>query len=240
MRKITSIIALLLAFVVGANAQESTKGFNSSLSIASQNWTRGVAYTVAPAFEGDIHYRFCKGFALGAESAIALNEVEGYGNELNTYMTITSNELSLTFKDYFHFYGNGADANLYGDWGKNTRHFIEASFKYKKEKYYGQVAYTLIQNEAIEKNGVYIEAGYKLNKNTEVSAGYITDYSALNWREKGGITHIGISNSRDLKVSDSWTTKVKAGIYVNPSYKDVSDYAGISAVPVNCLVSISF
>lgn len=240
MKKLTVILTLIFAFVTGLNAQDCHKGWNSSLALTSQHWNRGVAYTVAPSLDGNLNYKFCDWFTVGADAVVALNEVSGFGNEFNTYMTITKKELSLTVKDYYYFYGYGADANFYGDWGKNTQHFIEGSLKYKKDNYYGIIAYTLKQNEAIDRNGVYFEAGYKFKKNIEISAGYVTDYSAVNRREAAGITHVGLSQTRDLKISETWTSKIKTGLYVNPSYKDVSDFAGISRTPVNAIISMTF
>lgn len=239
MKKLTLILMLALACAAGTNAQDK-KGWNSSLSLTSQHWSRGVAYNVAPAFDGDLNYMFSKSFTVGAEATVGLNELSGYGNEFNTYVTFTKKELSLTVKDYFYMYGYGAEENNYGDWGENTQHFIEGALKYKKENYYGLVAYTFLQNKAIDRNGVYFEAGYKTKKDIEFTAGYITDYSACNWRDKAGITHIGLSQTRDLKISDSWTSKLKTGVYFNPSYKDVSDYAGISRTPVNVIIGMTF
>jgi hypothetical protein len=240
MKKPTLILTFFLAFATGLNAQDCKKGWNSSLGLASQHWSRGVAYTVAPTFEGDLNYMFCEGLTLGSEAVIALNNVTGYGNEFNTYMTITKKELSLTVKDYFYLYGYGAEDNFYGNWGESTQHFIEGSLKYKKDNYYGLVAYTFMQNNSIDRNGVYFEAGYKTKSNIEFSAGYVTDYSAVNWRQKAGITHMGVSHTRDLKISKDWTSKMKTGLYLNPSYEDVSDYAGISRTPVNAVISMTF
>lgn len=126
MKKLTMIIILILTCTIGLNAQDE-KGWNSSLSLTSQHWSRGVAYNVAPAFDADLNFMFCKSFTAGAEATIGLNDMEGYGNEFNTYITFTKKEFNLTVKDYFYLYGYNVDANNYGDWGKNTMHFIEGS-----------------------------------------------------------------------------------------------------------------
>jgi hypothetical protein len=231
------ILCIAVLSAIGAYAQEE-KGLHTGFGLATQHWNRGVAFSIAPTAEADIHYKFCDWFTLGTEATIALNETEGFGNNLNTYMSFTKNKLSLTLKDYYY----AGVSNDYWDYGKNTSHFVEASLKYKNDEVYGLVAYTAYQSEAATDNaaGIYFEAGYKIKENLEVTAGYVTDASGVNLRTDAGITHIGINGTRDLKISDSWTSKVKTGLYVNPSYKNVLDAPGISNAPVNFIVSMSF
>lgn len=231
------LVTLFLAVLLTASAfAQDEKGIHSSLSLTSQHWNRGVAFSVAPAFDANVNYKFCDWFTMGSEASIALNATEGFGNNLNTYMTFTKDKLSLTVKDYYY----AGVSNDYWDYGKNTSHFVEASVKYKNDEVYGLVAYTAYQNDASDANGIYFEAGYKIKENLEVTAGYVTDASGVNLRTDAGITHIGLNTSRDLKISDSWTSKVKTGLYVNPSYKNVLDAPGISQAPVNLIVSMSF
>jgi hypothetical protein len=231
------VLCLAVFTAIGAYAQEE-KGLHTGFGLATQHWNRGVAFSVAPTVEGDMHYKFCDWFTLGTEATVALNATEGFGNNLNSYMTLSKKNLSLTVKDYYY----AGVSNDYWDYGKNTSHFIETSLKYKNDDVYGLVAYTAYQSEAGADNaaGIYFEAGYKVKENLEVTAGYVTDASGVNLRTDAGITHIGINGTRDLKISDSWTSKVKTGLYVNPSYKNVLDAPGISQAPVNFIVSMSF
>ena len=230
---ITLCLAVLLTAPLFA---QDNKGLNSNLNITSQHWNRGVAFSIAPTFEAGLNYKFCDYFTLGTEATIALRNTEGFGNNFNSYMTFTKNKLSLSIKDYYY---QGV-SNDYWDYGKNTSHFIETSLKYKNDEVYGLVAYTAYQNDASDAEGIYIEAGYKLKENLEITAGYLTDASDLNLRTDAGITHIGINTSRDLKISDSWTSKVKTGLYFNPSYKNIIDAPGLSNAPVNFIVGMSF
>lgn len=236
MKKLFTLI--LVAFMTTTTIAQDQKGLNSSLSLGSQHWNRGVAFSVAPTFEADLNYKFCDWFTLGSEATVALNGTEGFGNNLNNYARITKKNLSLTVKDYYY---DGV-SNDYWDYGKNTSHFIETSLKYQNDEIYGLVAYTALQNElnTDEANGIYIEAGYKIKENLTLTAGYVTDASAVNLRTDAGITHVGLVTNRDLKISDSWTSKIKTGLYVNPSYKNVLDAPGISNAPVNFIVNMSF
>ena len=231
------LVTLCLALIISATAfAQEEKGLKTNLSLTSQHWNRGVAFSVAPAFDADIHYKFCDWFTLGSEASIALNATEGFGNTLNNYMMFTKDKWALTVKDYYY----AGVSNDYWDYGKNTSHFIETSLKYQNEEVYGLVAYTAYQNDASDATGIYFEAGYKIKDNLELTAGYVTDASGVNLRTDAGITHLGLNASRDLKISDSWTSKVKTGLYFNPSYKNVLDAPGISNAPVNFIVGMSF
>lgn len=236
MKKLLTLIVAVL-ITASAYAQEE-KGLHSKFGLASQHWNRGVAFSVAPTVEADIHYKFCDWFTLGSEATIALNGTEGFGNMLNNYFVISKNKVSLTVKDYYF----AGVSNDYWDYGKNTSHFIETSLKYKNDEVYGLVAYTAYQSEAGADNaaGIYFEAGYKIKENLEVTAGYVTDASGVNLRTDAGITHLGINTFRDLKISDSWTSKINTGLYFNPSYKNIIDAPGISNAPVNFIVGMSF
>lgn len=237
MKKISILILTLLAAVT-LKAQDSKLA--SELTLSSQHMHRGVAFTVAPVFEGGVNYKFTDWLTLGTEATIGLNNVPVIGNTLNTYVRMTRKNFTLDIKDYYFFNGYSAAGNDYFDLGENTNHFVEASLKYSTEDAYGLVAYVIHQNANLENPAVYFEAGYNLMENLKVSCGYVTDASALNFRTDAGITHLGLSTWRDLKISSSWTTKITTGLYYNPSFKNVVDVTGISATPATAVVSLTF
>lgn len=237
MKKLVFLIAAVIA-AVSVNAQESK--LTSSLGLATQHVHRGVTFNVAPVFEGKMQYGATEWLSVGTEATMGLNAVAGYGNNLNVFATASHDDLTLTVKDYYFLNGYTGGANNYFDYGKGTNHIVEASLKYTKEKYYGMAALPVYQATANTNKGLYLEAGYELLSNLTVCAGYVTEASAVNFRTKGGFTHVGLMNTRDWKVSESWTSVVTTGIYINPTYKHVTEAAGIGSLPVNATVSLTF
>jgi hypothetical protein len=122
---------------------------------------------------------------------------------------------------------------------------VNTTLKYTKKEDNKNVFYCLAQStiyksETDENNGLYFEAGYSLTEHLQLTAGYVTDASTFNFRTQEGITQLGLTACKDIKISSDFTPKIHAGLFFNPSYKNVFDVPGLNNNPVQFNVGLSF
>jgi hypothetical protein len=200
---------------------------------------RGASYGEAPSAKGYFELGN-KWFGIGSYAVTTLNGNKfGYGNWLENYVSVKYKRFSLTFDDYFFF--NADDSlNEYFDYdAKTTQHFVEVQLKYDGERFDAMVAKTVYSADYDTTAGVYLEASADLGKGFSVTAGYITGPSMVSFYNGSGITCIGGTYSKKLKISDKFELPVKTSLLFNPNYKDVYRTIGLGSNPVYFVVSIT-
>ena len=239
------ILGSFMTFGALAQENEECSKVQTEIGLESQRIHRGVGYANAPSIGGKISYRFCDWFTLSSQGIAATTTHDGLTSSLENVATVNKGEFSLSLGDIYFFYGGSGADNDYFDYGKETRHLLNTTVKYtkkegKKSLYYGLVQTTVYKSETDDNNGVYFEGGYNITKNLQFTAGYVTDASTMNFRSKGGITHVGFNTANEVKISSTFKPKVITGIYFNPSYKDVFDVKGLNNNPVQFSVGVLF
>lgn len=233
------LIMLGLVMSVSTFAQEKECKLHDDYSINTSRIYRGIGLGSSPAVDAKISYDFCKWFSLSTNGVVTTNTVSGgYGSSLENTATFKRKNLSVSVGDMFFF--NSPAGNDYFSYGKETAHLINTTVKYTDKKFYGLVQTTVFKSETDETNGVYFEAGYKLVEHLNVNAGYVTDASTMNFRTKGGITHIGLTSNNEVKLSSTFKPTLTTSLYLNPSYKNVTTGLGINNTPVQFAVGMSF
>lgn len=237
------ILGSLLTFGAYAQEHEECSKLKTDVTLETQRIHRGVGYANAPSIGGKISYRFCDWFSLSTNGIAATSTNPGLTSSLENTATIHRGEFAFSVGDMYFFDGSGGDN--YFDYGKDTRHLVNATLKYtkkegKKNLFYGLVQTTVYKSENDDNNGVYFEGGYNVTNALVISAGYVTDASTMNFRSEQGITHIGVSTNYELKISSTFKPKVTTGVFFNPSYKSVFDIDGLNNNPVQFSVGLLF
>lgn len=230
-------IALALMTFVSAYAQDNSSKFDATYSMSTKNVYRGVGLGNSPVVGAELSYNITKWATVSTAPTFTILTSGGYGSTMKNAATFKYEKLSLEVADMYFFDGDGA--NDYFTYGDSTSHLVNVGAKYTDKKFYGLVQATPYKASYDENNGVYFEAGYKIGKTVTLSAGYVTDASTNNFRNKAGITHIGLSSTNDVKISSTLKTKMTTTLMVNPT-KNVVSEVGVSANPIQFALGFSF
>lgn len=243
MKKLLIICMMAFSFGEYSFAQDSTRTskFDTELTIASRNVSRGVSWGNSPSIQMMGNYKPCNYFEAGTYGQVTLNGIgEGYGNQLNLYATFKYKRVSLTVDDYFYFNENDND-NDYFEYGSDkTQHFIETRAKYDGERFDVIAAYTVYQNSNLSTgDAVYMEANYELNKDFALFAGYVTDASDQMAYTDAGMTSVGTTWTKKFKIKD-YSPTLKTSLVFCPNHENVAEMAGVGGNPVYLVAAITF
>lgn len=246
MKKIFLLIALLIVSFVSLS-QDSTSIEHEQhyiytlIGINTKNLWRGNVYgNNTPSINGTIAMHLKSHFELGATGTSPMNgSRDGYGIWMELYASQTVGKFTFTVDDYYFF--NAQDSlNDYFNWNKNeTQHFVEGRVKYDAGRFNVTGSYVLYAaNTAV--NNLYTEAEYFLvPKVLSLSVGAVFGRSDLNFYEKGGITHIGITGYRDIVFSKDFYIPLRVSLITSPNYKNASKYPAFTQNPINLVIGIT-
>lgn len=216
------LIAILMftVFSAGLNAQEETV---SPISVGADLYSRyiwrGTDFGNSPAVQPNIE--FAKGgFAIGAWGSYPLNGSSYLEADLYASYSFKFG-LSVIATDYYFpaaAFGAVTDSS-YFDGGSHT---FEIGLKQNIGNFYLSGYYWLNVNE-----DVYLEAGYSFTDfslflgagNKVYSPGAAGDFSIVN---------VGISASREIKITDSFSLPISGSFIINPDLKQAHIVVGVS------------
>ncbi|GHM98879.1 hypothetical protein WSM22_03690 [Cytophagales bacterium WSM2-2] len=237
------IIAPLLFLSFTISAQDSTRNsIVTSLSIASKNFWRGNVYgDNLPTLSGTLAYRTKSNTEIGAIGTSPLTGARsGYGTWMELYASQVIGRFTFTIDDYYFF--NAYDSlNDYFNWGRNeTQHLVEGRVKYDAGRFNIMSSYVVYAATAAV-NSLYLEGEYFLiPKLLSLSAGASIGQSALNFFDKGGVTFVGVTGYKDIRITDHYSVPMKMALLVSPNYKNAFKAPGFTQNPVNFVVGFSF
>lgn len=241
MKKLILPVLILLSYFV--SAQDSTKHLIvSSATISSKNFWRGNVYgNNTPTISGTLGLHLNNGLEIGATGTSPLNgNRDGYGIWMENYISKTVDKFTLTFDDYYFF--NAYDSlNDYFNYSKgNTQHLVEARLKYAVDRFNVTASYVVYAAKG-SVNSLYLEGEYFLVPSLlSLSVGGVFGQSYLNFYDKGGVTHVGFTGYRDIKITESFAIPFKVSLFTSPNYKNASRYPAFSQNPINLVVGVSF
>jgi hypothetical protein len=218
-------------------AEENCSKFNTTYSVASKNVYRGVGLGNSPVIGAELSYDATKWATISVAPTFNVLTPGGYGSTMKNAVTFKYEKLNLEVADMYFFNGDGA--NDYLSYGDSTSHLINATVKYTDKKFYGLVQGTAYKATFDENDGVYFEAGYNVCENINLNVGYVTDASTNNFRTDKGLTHIGLTLTKEVKVCDH-KSKLTTTLSVNPTKNTVVNALGVSANPVQFAVGLQF
>ncbi|MBN2165756.1 MAG: hypothetical protein JW717_05715 [Marinilabiliaceae bacterium] len=209
---LTVVVALFMA--VGAFAQE----FSISTDVVSRYVWRGSQFAAASVQPG-IGYSN-GGLSLGAWGSYDL--AAGVGSELDLYVGYDFDfGLGLIVTDYF-FPQDPISAPKAGYFEFDSLHTVEVGATYSVGKIsLGAYVYATADN-----NDMYFEASYAFNDNLSLTVGAgnesYTDSGEFN------VCNMGLSYSKEAKLTESWTVSPFASFILNPNREQVFLVVGVS------------
>jgi len=214
----------------------------TSVSISSRNLWRGNVYgNNNPSMSGTLAMHLKNHFELGATGTTPLNgSRDGFGIWMELYASHTINRFTFTVDDYYFF--NAKDSlNDYFNWNrKDTQHLIETRLRYdSKNGRFNETTSTVLYAATGAVNHAYFEVEYYLiPKIFSVMAGCVLGKSALNFYDKGGVTHFGFTGYRDIVVTKDFTIPLHVSLISSPNYMNASKYPAFTQNPINIVVGI--
>lgn len=213
MKKTFTILAglfLLMAFVPNVKAQEWSTG----LDIYSSYVWRGTKFGSGPAFQPSIEFS-AGGFAIGAWGSYSASTDEAaeadlyasYGFDLGGNAS-----LDLTVTDYY-FPGS--------EWFEGTSHYIEPMATLGVGSFSLTGAY--LMNDGA--GDIYLEAGLSAGPVDLTLGGGDGAYTVDG---DFNICNIGISTSKEVKITDTFSLPVSGAAILNPSSEQLHIVVGIS------------
>ncbi|MBN2775814.1 MAG: hypothetical protein JXR31_16280 [Prolixibacteraceae bacterium] len=213
MKKLTLLIIVLTAiFSFGANAQ-----FDTGVDIYSSYVWRGTKFGSGPAMQPWLEYSK-GGFSIGAWGSYCFTSNEAmeadlyasYGFDLGE-----SSSLNFTVTDYYF------PESEYFD---GASHFFEPMANLGLGSFSFTAAYMLGAEET-DVSDMYFEAGLSLGSfDLTLGAGdgaYTVDGDF-------GICNIGLSTSKEISITDSFSIPVSGAVILNPSSEVFHIVVGIS------------
>ncbi|MCG6186495.1 TorF family putative porin [Maribellus maritimus] len=207
---IAASLFLLMAITPVVKAQEVSTG----LDIYSSYVWRGTKFGTGPAFQPYMEFS-AGGFAIGAWGSFSAGDVEdaeadlyaSYGFDLSE-----NSSLSFTLTDYY----------FPGDlWFEGTSHYIEPMVSLGLGSFSLTGAYMMNDGEG----DIYLEAGLTAGPVDLTLGGGDGAYTVDG---EFNICNIGISTSKEVKITDSFSLPVSGAAILNPSSEQFYIVVGIS------------
>ncbi|QGY45367.1 hypothetical protein GM418_17315 [Maribellus comscasis] len=207
---IAASLFLLMAITPVVKAQEVGTG----LDIYSSYVWRGTKFGTGPAFQPYMEFS-AGGFAIGAWGSFSAGDVEdaeadlyaSYGFDLSE-----NSSLSFTLTDYY----------FPGDlWFEGTSHYIEPMVSLGLGSFSLTGAYMMNDGEG----DIYLEAGLTAGPVDLTLGGGDGAYTVDG---EFNICNIGISTSKEVKITDSFSLPVSGAAILNPSSEQFYIVVGIS------------
>jgi hypothetical protein len=206
----TSAFLILLLFASTGWAQEWITG----MDIYSSYIWRGSKFGSGPAFQPSVEFS-AGSFNLGGWGSVNASTSEAAETDLYAEYSVGLGEktsLGLTLTDYY-FPGTS--------WLKKNSHFIEPMVNLGIGSFSLTGAYMMNGGEG----DVYLEAGF--------SAGAVDLFlgsgdGAYTRNRKFNVCNVGITTTKEIKITDSFSLPVSGSVIFNPSTEQAYIVAGIS------------
>lgn len=227
MKKTLLIVASFLMFISvipTTKAQEVDAG----LDIYSSYVWRGIKFGEGAAFQPWVEFS-AGGFALGAWGSYCVSDNEAAEADLYASYSLElgeSGSLSLTVTDYYFPGTTGAPVS----WMEGANHFIEPMISAGFGPLSLTAAYMLYDGAGKDGEGsgdLYLEAAVTAGPVDITLGGGNGAYSGK--ADMGfDICNIGISTSKEIKITDDFTLPLSGAAILNPAYESFHIVVGIS------------
>lgn len=221
---ITAGLLLLMTIVPFAKAQE----VNTGLDIYSSYVWRGIKFGEGAALQPYVEFS-AGGFALGAWGSYCVSDNEAAEADLYASYSIDLGEngsLSFTLTDYYFPGTTGAPTS----WMKAENHFFEPMVSLGAGSFSFSVAYMFYDGAGKDGEGsgdLYLEAALIAGSVDLTLGGGNGAYSGK--ADMGfDICNIGISTSKEIKITDDFSLPVSGAVILNPAYESFHIVVGIS------------
>lgn len=213
----------------------------SELTLATRNIWRGISFGQSPSFQGLLNFNYGR-VNVGAFGVVTTNgSKEGYGNTLELYASFdVAPNLVFTVDDYY-FFNSHDSLDAYFEYSSNTQHFFEAQLNYLWKESVGLMfGYNFYSGSYDNTSGLYIESTFFLSDNVSAFIGFITGPSYLNFMEKRGITNIGISADKEIKLSKDYSATLTTSLILSPNHQNIAAVPGVGTSPIYFVAALTF
>lgn len=198
---------------------------------------RGVQFGTGPTIQAQLSYTKGGFMAAGYVAKSTYGGATGYPNTSNIMLGYQYKGVTVTVDDYFFYDEDNLDRYL--DWSDTTLHFIETRLRYDHDRFYGMAGYNVYAAKGANK-ALYVEVGYKVPKQgLLLFAGYLFDRSDLNFSTSAGMTNVGITKQKEVKINDHFSLPLFGTLMVNLNYKNVVDTPGVGRNFLTLVVGVS-
>lgn len=250
----TSCMVFFIMFSAFSQDTPETKSSNLNLNIGadlvSRYVWRGTDFGRSPSIQPSIELQVGS-FAIGYWGAFSTSQLVSGSfastQETDLYLSYTFKDVvSLTLTDYF-FPNDTLINNKYYEFNENkTGHLVEAAISFNGTD---KIPFTLLVATNIwgadkrKANGkkfysTYVELGYSTTILENIALNSFVGFNViapdLDKGESGfygdymGVVNLGITGSKEIKVSDSFSIPVSVSVITNPQTENLFMVLGIS------------
>ncbi len=212
-----TILLLFLACTFGVNAQD----FSFGADVQSRYVWRGIQFGgESPSLQPGVEMT-AGNFAVGAWGAYSLGG-DNAAQELDLYVSYAlTDAISVSVTDYYFPAGGSGHDYLNLD-SETTGHVYEATLSFAGTDAF-PVALTVASNIGGASTGsTYLEASYDTNNFTLFAGGVVGDDDDYYLSEDGsGLINVGVSMSKDIALSSTYSLPVNTSLVLNPDAGNV-------------------
>jgi len=221
-----------------ASADTTPSPWGLDVYLMSRYVWRGVQFGTGPSIQAQLGYTE-GGFMAACYVAKSMNGTStGFPNTSNVMVGYQYHGVSLFVDDYYFYDEDNLDR--YFDWSDTTLHYVETRLRYDGARCYGMVSYNIYAGDGAKK-APYVEGGYRFPKHRlTLFAGYLFDESDLNFSTSAGVTNIGLTKEKDIRINKGFALPLTGSLIVNPNYKNVVDLPGVVRSALTLVVGVHF
>lgn len=237
MKKLIVVLSsfLLALPAIGQEADNSSKGsLNVSVDVVSRYVWRGLLYDHSPNIQPTLSYTY-GGFSVGSWASYGISNQYA---EIDLFASYTKGPLTFLLYDYYYETETDLQANDYFNYkNKTTVHLLEGSVFYTGEEAFPIKLTAALFFYGLDKkaNGdqaysSYFEVGYPFKVadqsldffigGSPTEGGFYHTSSKITSTDPN-IFNLGVSTTKELKISDSFKLPVKATLSINPAAEDI-------------------
>lgn len=228
MKKTLLIAASMLLLIAITAPTVKAQEVDAGLDIYSSYVWRGIKFGEGAAFQPWVEFSV-GGFAIGAWGSYCVTDNEAAEADLYASYGFDLGEnasLSLTVTDYY-FPGTTADPV---SWTDGDNHFFEPMVGVGVGAFSFTAAYMFYDGAGKDGDAsgdMYLEAAVTAGP-VDISLG--GGNGAYSMKDDAGfdICNIGISTSKEIKITDSFSLPLSGAVILNPSYESFHVVVGIS------------
>lgn len=215
-----TIITFLMIFTLNSISEAQIE---VGVDVMSRYVWRGTDFGSSPSIQPDLSLSLGN-LTLGAWAAKATNGNPD-GTEIDFYASYSIETSAGTF-----------DLNLTnytfpeaptGNYFSSESHFVELGIAYGGTESFPVTFSTGVFVTNDDDYSIYSEIGYAVS-NVELFLGFTPAASALYGTTKAGVINTGLSASKDIKISDSFSFAISGSVILNPYANDAFLLFGIS------------
>lgn len=220
MRAIKKTLLIIITIITVGNlfAQESKSKFDIGVDFASRYVWRGMQFSDSPSIQPFMEFS-TGNFTLGAWASYDTGKNEtGFTQEFDLYASYSIGALTLGFTDYSFPIDGFANSDGYF---MMKNHIGEVTISFNGIDSFPLTAMVGVNVYNDDDNSIYTEIGYPFSiGETEMSAFLGLGNKIYSTDSEYQITNFGLSASKDVKITDSFSLGVSASALFNPDTDD--------------------